>query len=164
MNTIEVFDGAYAFLSNFYPAPIVYEGVRYPSTENAYQAQKCKNILDRIQFTDVSPGKAKRLGAKVVKRDDWDQIKDSVMLTCIRIKFTSHPDLALRLIQTGEAPLIEGNTWKDRYWGVYEGRGANKLGLILQQVREEIRSQIVDMHQFRYESRMKPDVYSVNRG
>lgn len=30
---------------------------------------------------------------------------------------------------------IEGNTWKDRYWGVYKGEGENWL---LMDVREEI--------------------------
>lgn len=147
---IEEFDGPYAFLSNFYPAPITYGGVLYPCVECAYQAQKCNDVLDRIQFTDVTPGKAKRMGRKIETsgklRADWDEVKDEIMLECVRAKFAMHPQLALRLIRTGTQELIEGNTWKDRYWGVYEGKGQNKLGLILQQVRAEIRSHLVDYH------------------
>ena len=34
--------------------------------------------------------------------------------------------------------LVEGNTWGDRYWGVYNGQGKNWLGRLLMQVRGEI--------------------------
>lgn len=35
------FRGNYFFLSNFYDAPIIYEGISYHNTEAAFQAQKC---------------------------------------------------------------------------------------------------------------------------
>jgi predicted NAD-dependent protein-ADP-ribosyltransferase YbiA (DUF1768 family) len=41
----------------------------------------------------------------------------------------------------GEAPLIEGNTWNDRYWGVCRGTGKNRLGQILMRIRSEIRQE-----------------------
>ena len=45
---------------------------------------------------------------------------------------------------TGDAELIEGNTWHDNYWGVCScskcnGRGKNRLGKLLMKVREELR-------------------------
>ena len=39
----------------------------------------------------------------------------------------------------GEEYLEEGNTWHDTYWGVCNGKGKNKLGKILMQVREELK-------------------------
>jgi predicted NAD-dependent protein-ADP-ribosyltransferase YbiA (DUF1768 family) len=30
---------------------------------------------------------------------------------------------------------VEGNSWGDTYWGVCKGKGQNKLGHILMQVR-----------------------------
>jgi hypothetical protein len=43
--------------------------------------------------------------------------------------------MAQRLIQTGDAYLIEGNTWGDQYWGVCDGQGLNSLGLLLMETR-----------------------------
>ena len=39
-NVISSFTGKYAFLSNFYPAPVTYMGQTYANNEAAFQAQK----------------------------------------------------------------------------------------------------------------------------
>ena len=39
-NVIDSFVGEYYFLSNFYPCSIEHDGLRYPSSEHAYQAAK----------------------------------------------------------------------------------------------------------------------------
>ena len=38
-----------------------------------------------------------------------------------------------------QAELIEGNNWKDTYWGVCHGKGQNNLGKLLMRIREENR-------------------------
>ena len=38
------FRGTKYFLSNFYECKIKYEGIEYPSVENAYQASKTNDI------------------------------------------------------------------------------------------------------------------------
>jgi predicted NAD-dependent protein-ADP-ribosyltransferase YbiA (DUF1768 family) len=50
----------------------------------------------------------------------------------VKIKF-SEPGLGAKLLATGDAELIEGNTWNDVWWGVNEktGKGENWLGKIL---------------------------------
>jgi ribA/ribD-fused uncharacterized protein len=85
----------------------------------------------------LTPGKAKRLGRKVTLRANWELIKIDVMLDLVRQKFQD-PDLAWMLINTGDAELIEGNHWGDKFWGVCNGEGENHLGKILMQVRDEI--------------------------
>ena len=45
----------------------------------------------------------------------------------------------LKLLDTGDAILIEGNDWGDRYWGVCDGVGQNKLGLILMGLRKKMK-------------------------
>ena len=40
LESINSFSGAYAFLSNFEPAPIYYDGLSYPTVEHAFQAAK----------------------------------------------------------------------------------------------------------------------------
>ena len=59
------------------------------------------------------------------------------MYFIVRNKFIPNDDLMEKLIATGNAELIEGNWWKDTYWGVCDGIGENKLGKILMQIRKE---------------------------
>ena len=60
------------------------------------------------------------------------------MYNTLVAKFTQNPDLAKKLLATGDALLIEGNTWNDRYWGVCRGKGENRLGILLMLVREDL--------------------------
>lgn len=136
---INGFFGKYRFLSNFYPATIEFEGDRYPSSENAYQAAKVPKHL-RLPFQDCGPGEAKKLGRKAAIIDvlTWDEAKLNIMELLIRDKFTRHKDLRQKLIDTGDEYLEETNNWRDVYWGVCNGKGENHLGKILMKIREEI--------------------------
>ncbi|MDP4224846.1 MAG: NADAR family protein [Bacteroidota bacterium] len=136
---IEEFQGKYRFLSNFWPALIVYDGIAYPTVEHAYQAQKTTNEKLRQMVSEFkTPGEAKRWGSKVLLRNDWDNVKDRVMEDLVRLKFTTINDLKRKLVDTYNEELIEGNNWDDTYWGICRGNGQNKLGKILMQVRSEI--------------------------
>lgn len=140
---IDNFSGDYEFLSNFYPCNVVYDGLKFETTEHAFQAAKTLNIEERLQVMACdTPGKAKRMGRKVTLRPDWDQVKVQVMTDIVRQKFTDLL-LARKLLETGDTNLIEGNTWNDRFWGVCNGKGENNLGKILMKVREELRGQNV---------------------
>lgn len=137
MNTppITSFEGQYRFLSNFYLTPIPWGGLVYPSVEHAYQAQKCINPGDCKLFLTGKPGQAKRLGKTIPMIPNWDRVKVDVMRVMLVIKF-ANPDLKDLLLATGDAELIEGNDWGDRFWGVCEGQGLNTLGRLLMAVRE----------------------------
>lgn len=141
-NKIEEFNGEYAFLSNFYHGPLVFEDVKYLNSESAYQAQKIDNVSNKKaliqEFTNISPKMAKRLGRKVPMRKDWDIVKLDIMYRIVKAKFTQNDHLAVRLLATGDKELIEGNYWNDTYWGICRGRGENNLGKILMRVRKEI--------------------------
>ncbi len=138
MESITKFDGKYAFLSNFYPCKIEYEGMRYPSVEHAYQAAKTDSVSDRKYIACCESAKAaKRFGKTVKLVADWDSVKGSVMLKLLRIKF-NQPKLCNMLISTNDAQLVEGNTWNDTFWGVCNGMGDNMLGKLLMQVRSEV--------------------------
>lgn len=137
---IDSFRGKYYFLSNFYPAKVTYEGFTYNNNEAAFQAQKVLSIDGKSAFTELSPADAKKKGRRVRLRPDWEQVKDGIMEEIVRAKFTQNPDLKQQLLLTGNAELIEGNTWNDCYWGVdaRSGIGQNHLGKILMKVREEL--------------------------
>jgi ribA/ribD-fused uncharacterized protein len=84
-----------------------------------------------------TPGRAKRMGRKAPLREDWEEIRVSVMTDLVRQKF-SLPGLQRRLLATGDQEIVEGNTWGDVFWGVCRGKGQNQMGKILMKIREEL--------------------------
>ena len=135
---IESFKGKYFFLSNFYVAPVKYDGLTYNSNEAAFQAQKTKNKADRVMFTAMGPSEAKKMGRQVDLRSDWEDVKDQIMYEICLAKFEQNPDLAKRLFETKNETLVEGNDWGDDYWGRCSLKGLNKLGQILMRVRYDL--------------------------
>ena len=139
MDEIYEFSGEYSFLSNFWPSPIVYEGIEYPTVEHAFQAAKCDDIKTKKMMAKIpKPGKVKKAGRELHLKPNWEKIKEPIMLDLLRLKFKD-PTLRQKLIDTGDAELIEGNWWNDVYWGVCKGVGENRLGELLMQVRNEIK-------------------------
>jgi len=137
---IVYFTGAHRFLSNFWPAPVEFEGLIYTTVEHAYVAAKTTDQATREHINQIaSAGDVKRYGRKIKMRSDWDGIKLELMGQLVRRKF-EHADLAKLLLATGDAELVEGNHWGDRFWGVCNGHGQNHLGKILMQVRAELAS------------------------
>lgn len=135
---IDSFKNEFGFLSNFYEAPIYINGERYASVEHAYQAHKTLDVdLKRIIRESKTPWLAKKLGRGATLRPDWDDVKLDLMLSFLREKFRN-PMLREMLVATEGYELIEGNTWGDRFWGVYKGFGENHLGKLLMKVREEV--------------------------
>ena len=135
---IKSFKGKYEFLSNFATCRVVYNGVLYPTVEHAYQAAKCLHDEDRKVFRFIdTPGEAKRWGRVVTLRPDWESVKLSIMEDLVRQKFRNER-LRKLLLETAGEELVEGNTWKDTFWGVCNGVGENNLGKILMKIREEI--------------------------
>ena len=140
---IDRFRGEYAFLSNFYKHEFEYGGVKWKSAEAPFQASKTRDVEQQKAIRDAeTPQEAKRLGRICALRDDWEEVKDAVMLDIIRAKFHDGGWLSVKLMGTGEAMLLEGNNWGDRYWGVCDGEGLNKLGEILMYVRAERQMQL----------------------
>jgi len=138
MDKIDRFIGDFAFLSNFFSSTIVVDGKKYSTVEHAYQAFKTESNSEREVIRGAAtPGEAKKLGRSVTLRKDWETVKVDLMRKFIKQKF-ENPILREMLIATGEAKLIEGNSWNDRFWGVCRGAGQNWLGRVLEEVRHEI--------------------------
>lgn len=138
------FTGKYRFLSNFYLVEITFEGIRYPSVENAYQAAKTTDVEARQMFQTCSPGQAKKWGGpngRIRIQDGWDQKKVGVMEYLLKKKFAEYP-LRDALLATGDAQLAEGNWWGDTFWGTVNGKGKNWLGKTLSKVRKEIQEEV----------------------
>ena len=165
---IDKFRGEHRWLSNFWPANVSFEGIEYDCVEKAYVAAKFPkeatielkvdgvktevNVREYLRDGINTPGGAKRLGRKAEKagllRSDWNEVKLEVMRQLIAEKFgDKNPHLVVKLLETGEAELIEGNTWGDTYWGVVTGgrskskigQGQNHLGKLLMERRTLLR-------------------------
>lgn len=138
-NKIKAFSGAFEFLSNFHPCRIEWEDVTYTSVEHAFQTAKTLDPIEKASIKECpTPGEARRAGRKLKLRPDWESIKVGVMCGLLRKKFAD-PALKQELLATGQAELIEGNWWGDRFWGICDGKGRNMLGKLLMQIREELR-------------------------
>ena len=135
------FSGYHRWLSNFWCVPVQLDGIWYTTVEHAYQAAKTLDVNLRAKIAVcVRPGEAKRLGRRVPLRPDWEEIKLEVMEKLLRQKFAASTTLARQLTATGDAELIEGNPWGDRFWGVCDGEGKNHLGRLLMAVRKDLQN------------------------
>lgn len=145
MKTIETdkeikgFFDKYRFLSNFYVSDVFYDGLMYPSSENAYQSAKTLDMDLRNMFIDISPSQSKKLGRKIKVRDDWEDVKFNIMFEIVTDKFNRSESLCEMLLSTGDKYLEETNYWGDKIWGVCNGVGDNWLGKILMDVRSNLR-------------------------
>lgn len=134
------FTGEYRFLSNFWMCDVTVGGITYPSTEHAYQALKAVRKEDHMLVVmQTTPHAAKRIGATIELRPDWEVVKIPIMRRLVNAKFEQHPDLMQKLLDTKPYELVEGNTWKDTFWGQCPlGKGRNELGKILMGIRDDI--------------------------
>jgi ribA/ribD-fused uncharacterized protein len=144
MNTINFYKtkDAYGEFSNFASFPFAIDGKTWRTTEHYFQAQKFNDAAyqETIRL-EPSPMIAARLGRsrKIPIKSDWEQIKDDVMQRAVAEKIRQHETLRELLLSTGDAELVE-HTTNDRYWGDGgDGSGKNKLGLILMEVREQLK-------------------------
>ena len=157
---IDSFRGEYFFLSNFSNYGFELEGVYYKTVEHYFQAQKCVNKKEFQQIVNAeTPALARKLGRRVSLRKDWPEVKEEIMMKGVRAKFTQNPEAKELLLKTGEAELIEGNTWRDTFWGVCNGKGQNKLGKILMKIRKEVKEELKLV-----ESRKTPKKESKTKG
>jgi ribA/ribD-fused uncharacterized protein len=143
--TIDGFTGDYRFLSNFYPCKVRYLGQEFPSVEHAFQSAKATNSADRERVRRcLTPKDAKRLGRVIKLREDWESVKIAHMEMFVAEKFND-PELRQWLLATGDAELIEGNSWGDVEWGMVKRdgywRGNNHLGRILMRVRNLVQAE-----------------------
>lgn len=131
----------YRYLSNFHICDIWYEGLKYTSTEAAYQAAKLSPEL-REEFTKMTPAESMKAGRErhlESDKADWMLKRVDVMNAVLFEKF-KHPELRKLLLETGDKYIEETNWWGDIFWGVYEGEGENTLGKLLMNLRNFLRN------------------------
>lgn len=133
----------YGYFSNFSRDSIFLKGKNWPTSEHYFQAQKFAGTKheEDIRYAE-KPMKAANMGRERTRplRQDWEAVKDDIMREAVMAKFTQNKHLTSKILDTGQANIIE-HTSNDRYWGDGgDGTGENMLGKILMEVREAIRT------------------------
>jgi ribA/ribD-fused uncharacterized protein len=129
------------FLTNDYPCSINISNAKFSCAESAFQAHKFYQRPELFErFKKMNGSDAWNLSQKLSyqQRQDWYQVRETAMLNILKVKFQQNPELADLLIATGDAYLVE-HTKKDAFWADgKDGRGKNRLGHLLMQVRGEL--------------------------
>jgi ribA/ribD-fused uncharacterized protein len=138
----------YGAFSNLYKRQIVFEDVTYATSEHAYQAGKARKTAVRDWILSApTPALAAMAAHGLYVWDvapNWAQIKFDRMRGVLRAKFTQHEDLYELLLSTGDKRLVEVGTVDNavnRLWGEVNGRGQNMLGVLLMELREQLREE-----------------------
>lgn len=121
--------------------PITINGIQWPHSEGYFQSMKAFGTSDwefsKREIQRCDPLDSWSFGQKLRLRPDWEQVKDDIMMEALREKFKD-PYLKALLISTGDAPLVQLKYCS--YWGSGpNGRGKNMLGVLLQNLRDEIK-------------------------
>ncbi len=140
----------YGAFSNLCRRPVVFEGREYPTSEHAYQAGKAvKESVREWILSAPSPALVAMAAHGLYTWDiapDWSKVKFDRMRRVLRAKFTQHQDLRDLLLSTGDARLVESaktDNPVNRLWGEVNGKGKNMLGVLLMELRSELRSESV---------------------
>jgi hypothetical protein len=136
----------YGALSNYYRRPLFYDGLRYPSAEHAYQAAKARRPDVRDWIAGAPTALLAAMAGDGLPQEEvvpgWKAKHLALMRGLIRAKFTSHDDLRALLLSTGDAVLIElavEDSITNRFWSKVNGEGMNMLGVLLMELRSELR-------------------------
>ncbi|PNS07316.1 NADAR family protein [Solilutibacter silvestris] len=137
----------YGAFSNLFRRSMVFEGREFPTAEHAYQAGKARKESVREWILSAPTPSLVAMAAHGLYTWDinpnWSKTKFGRMREVLRAKFTQHEDLKALLLATGDARLVEAgrtDNLVNRTWGEVNGKGQNMLGVLLMEVREELRS------------------------
>lgn len=137
----------YGVFSNLYPRTILFEERQFPTAEHAYQAGKARKEHVREWILSAPTPALVAMAAHGLYTWDivsnWSQIKFDRMRAVLRAKFTQHDDLRRILLSTGNVRLVEAArvpNGVNRTWGEVNGKGLNMLGVLLMELRDELRA------------------------
>ena len=146
--------GEFSMFSNSAKKSVEIDGVTYPSVTHYYIAMKAREakndeVYEKIMASATAKA-AKALEKKItLKEEDWEAKQDSVMEKGVRAKFTQHPEIRAKLLETGDRPIGFADA-RDIYWGIgtsqdtdkarkkSKWRGQNKLGNMIEELRTRL--------------------------
>ncbi len=151
---------AYGCFSNWYPAEFDYAGIHYIHSEQFMMYQKAAmfsrfDLCEQILKTS-DPLKCKHIARQFPEYNDnvWEKTCRTIVKRGVKAKFLQNREILSVLLGTGNAILAECSP-KDDKWGIgiditdparleiEKWRGKNYLGVILMEVRDELRLEML---------------------
>ena len=145
--------GDFSVFSNDAKKTVDIAGTTYPTVTHymgSMEALEAKNDpLNEKIMSAATPKAVKAYLKKLSKMDSWEAKKEEVMRSAVRAKFTQHPELRSKLLDTGKRPIGFADA-RDVFWGIgtsmdtdkaklaSKWRGLNKLGKILEELRSRL--------------------------
>ena len=142
-------------LSNHFPCQLTdTEGTKYNSVEQYYMSRCALFFNDQHAHDSImdldDAGAIKRVKIKNFNPEAWKRENLKVMKSALHMKYSQNPDLRDKLLNTKNTVLCEANP-RDTYWGIGIGMhhpdaaniskwGSNHLGKLLQELREQYKS------------------------
>lgn len=130
---------------NFSSFKVEWNGYLFSSVEEAYQAASFmgsdEELVEKIKKSH-SADEAQRIAYanRDKRREDWDDVKVSIMEELLRLKIEQNPYVKKKLLQTGDYMIVEDSP-KDDFWGWGPNRnGQNNLGKLWMKLREELKN------------------------
>jgi ribA/ribD-fused uncharacterized protein len=145
----------YGFLAMDFPVMITVNGTAYRSANHALLGELAKSLNDTAMFdrirTSAEPEKiAYAFGDSAgVTEEQWDIQRAKIVQKVLREKFGQHPELAERLVMTGQA-VLAADTTGDMLFGIgldmenpkalkpRKWVGQNLIGKTLETIRSEV--------------------------
>jgi len=129
-------DAKWSGLSNFAPVTIEHNGTIYRSLEHAYLASRVA-IEHAADIAAAPTARDAKIMMRDLPRNPQPPNKITTMKTLLLKKFALEPYRTL-LLSTGDTYLSHYAPW-DSFWGTgKDGKGENRLGHMLMNVRSEI--------------------------
>lgn len=147
----------HGYLSNWYPSPFETDGVRFSCVEQYIMYRKCLAFGDEASAKAVlaagDPAEQQAIGRKAAGYIGavWAGMRQMVLFRGLIAKFTQNGELKRKLLDTGEAYLVEC-AGSDKIWacgiGLDDARrfdaaewsGDNILGFALMEARAVLRA------------------------
>ena len=130
---------------NFSSFKVEWNGYLFASVEEAYQAASFmgsdEELVEKIKKSH-SADEAQRIAYanRDKRREDWDDVKVSIMEELLRLKIEQNPYVKKKLLQTGDYMIVEDSP-KDDFWGWGPNRnGQNNLGKLWMKLRKELKN------------------------
>lgn len=130
-------------LSNFSSFRLQWSGHDFDTSEHAYHWEKFNGADPEVQSMILecrSAHEAFKLAEsqKLLRRQDWDNVKVDVMRKIIRAKAEQHEYVMRKLLATGNRRLVE-DSWRDDFWGWGPNKdGKNMLGKLWMELRDSL--------------------------
>ena len=126
-------------LSNCYTTKFTWNRTTFHSLEQAFQHEKAMRHRDPDTAKEIMRSKhagiAQKLGRNVRLHPGWDKDKDGVMQRMLQQKYRQCDAFRRALHQTESNRIVQRTA--DRYWGTgHDGRGFNKMGKLLEELRQ----------------------------